>query len=333
MVKTIGSAQTVFDLSAPPCEGRDSAPGILAPSRESISYAVLRAGVDRAWISPAALRLVRGSRIAVALPDESDAAVAMLALMTWSTCAWLSPRLESDACRKLAGQLRIDTLAAAECEDGRLISAVHPGYDLFADFVPIGRTAHVPHFVGLAPAVRAQRIPKLVANARAHSRRLSFVSFGDGHFSGIAVLLLIADAHIQPLAAPYGRAVRMIADVVAGRIDMSLAPFAERANMSLRGHCAFSPLSARSTHRLRMISPRLTSRGSPEPRSKLGTVSSPRRVFPITSAYASATRCTGFGAGRVFKSASSISITNQYSMTPHNLPRQIDPTSKPSPVR
>jgi acyl-coenzyme A synthetase/AMP-(fatty) acid ligase len=54
---------------------RDSAPAILAPGKESLSYAALCEEIERAGTFLAALGLGRGGRIAISLPGGPEAAV------------------------------------------------------------------------------------------------------------------------------------------------------------------------------------------------------------------------------------------------------------------
>ncbi|MEO8305905.1 MAG: non-ribosomal peptide synthetase [Betaproteobacteria bacterium] len=143
-------AETLLDLLASQHKARGPAPAILAPGRDAISYAALHAGVNRAGDALALLGLGQGSRIAVALPDGVDAGLAMLAAMTWTTCAPLSPTLDHDAYTTSFAQLRIDALIAAEADDGAVVTAAR------AARLPIVRLcARPPHDVGFF-ALRAE---------------------------------------------------------------------------------------------------------------------------------------------------------------------------------
>jgi len=107
-------AGTMLELLTAQSEERGSAPAILAPGRSPLSYGALRFEVDRAGAALAAMGLGRGRRVALALADGPDTAVAILAAMTWATCAPLDPRLDLDACRELLASLRVEGLIAAE---------------------------------------------------------------------------------------------------------------------------------------------------------------------------------------------------------------------------
>jgi acyl-CoA synthetase (AMP-forming)/AMP-acid ligase II len=174
--------QTTLDLLALQHDARGSAPAILAPGREAISYAELFAGIDRAGDVLAALGFGRGHRIATAFADGPDAALAMLAAMTWATCAPLNRHLDRDTSTALFAQLRIDALIAAEGDDSlvteaaraarlpllRLSAAAGPGADLFAlnaesARAPVARTQPRPDDVALVTHTSGTTaVPKVV---------------------------------------------------------------------------------------------------------------------------------------------------------------------------
>jgi amino acid adenylation domain-containing protein len=106
---------TLRELFALQGRRRGAQPAILAPGRAAVSYAELARGIERAGAALGALGLGRGQRIATALPDGRDAGLAMLAAMTWSTCAPLDRRLDAATCANLFAQLGIDALIV---EDG-----------------------------------------------------------------------------------------------------------------------------------------------------------------------------------------------------------------------
>lgn len=114
--------QTLLDVLALDF-GHPDAPAILAPGREPLSRAALRAQVDAAGATLAALGYGRGNRIGVAIADGPDAAVAMLTAMIFATCAPLDPRLGATACRQAFEQLRLDALIAAEGDDSPIAAA------------------------------------------------------------------------------------------------------------------------------------------------------------------------------------------------------------------
>jgi tripartite-type tricarboxylate transporter receptor subunit TctC len=128
----------------------------------------------------------------------------------------------------LGGQSNLATVSAGEAA---------PRYDPLVDFAPIGRVAHVPYFIVVNAGVPARTIPELAAEARARPGQLTYVSFGEGTFSSIAFRMLAAATGVVLLEIPYKGASQAIADLVAGRVDMSLAPIA-----TVRQHAATGSL-------------------------------------------------------------------------------------------
>ena len=71
-----------------------------------LSYALLHGDVERFGASLARIGIGRGSRVATALPNGLETAVAMLGAMSFATCVPLDPSLDAAACRALLSALR-----------------------------------------------------------------------------------------------------------------------------------------------------------------------------------------------------------------------------------
>ncbi|HEY7942937.1 MAG TPA: non-ribosomal peptide synthetase, partial [Casimicrobiaceae bacterium] len=117
------SMDTVLQLLAFQAQTRGAAPAILAPHRPALAYRALYEQVENAGATLATIGLGRGCRIALALGNGPDTAVATLAMMSWSACAPLNPALRTDAGSALLSQLRIDALMAAEGDELPLVAA------------------------------------------------------------------------------------------------------------------------------------------------------------------------------------------------------------------
>ncbi len=102
---------------------RGTAPAILAPGRAPLSYAALYQRLRRAGTTLAAMGVGRGSRVALALPDGPEAAVATVAAMSFAACAPLPPALDARAGASLLAQLRIDALIVAASHDPPIAAA------------------------------------------------------------------------------------------------------------------------------------------------------------------------------------------------------------------
>ena len=107
---------TILDVLEAEQARRGSAPAILAPGRDPLSYAALYHEIDRIGTTLATMGLGRHSRIAFALADAPEGAVTMLATMIWATAAPLGAGLDVDTCADLLAQLRIDAVMVQDGE-------------------------------------------------------------------------------------------------------------------------------------------------------------------------------------------------------------------------
>ncbi|MFQ3661443.1 MAG: acyl--CoA ligase [Chloroflexaceae bacterium] len=76
--------------------GAAGQPAILAPDRPPVSYAALRANVTALAAQLQALGLTRGDRVAMALPNGPEMAIAFLAAATAATAAPLNPKYRQE---------------------------------------------------------------------------------------------------------------------------------------------------------------------------------------------------------------------------------------------
>lgn len=116
-------AATVLDLLAMRGRRQPLAPAIVYADGRAVSYALLHRTIERAGASLAALGIGRSSRVATALPNGSDAAVAELAVMSWATCVPIDPSIETSACTALLLALKVDALVARAGDDSPAIAA------------------------------------------------------------------------------------------------------------------------------------------------------------------------------------------------------------------
>lgn len=98
-------------------------------------------------------------------------------------------------------------------------------YDPSRDFAPIGRIARTPFFIVTNAGVPAKTLPELVAYAKAHPGKLTYISYGDGSVSRVAFDWLETAAGIDLLEIPYKGSAPATADLLAGRVDMGLYDF------------------------------------------------------------------------------------------------------------
>jgi tripartite-type tricarboxylate transporter receptor subunit TctC len=96
------------------------------------------------------------------------------------------------------------------------------GYDLEADFVPIGMISHVPHIVVAGPGkVSAKTFSELVTYVRANPGTVSYASGGAGTVQHLAgeLFKVLTKTRIQHV--PYRGSGPMGQDLIAGHVDMA----------------------------------------------------------------------------------------------------------------
>ena len=120
---TIPEPHTILEVLAAQKARRGSAPAILAPDRDSLSYAALHEQIERAGTMLASMGLGRGSRVAISLASGPEAAVTMLATMIWASAAPLGFGLGFDDCADLLARLRIDAVIVPDGENSPLVEA------------------------------------------------------------------------------------------------------------------------------------------------------------------------------------------------------------------
>ncbi|HJU22015.1 MAG TPA: non-ribosomal peptide synthetase [Casimicrobiaceae bacterium] len=105
---------TLAFLIAQHARERPEATALLAPGREPLSYAGLVEAMDDVGATLARAGFGRGSRIATALDNGPETAVAMLGVMSYATCVPLNPDGAEQRLPALCRRLRLDALIVAE---------------------------------------------------------------------------------------------------------------------------------------------------------------------------------------------------------------------------
>jgi len=116
------------------------------------------------------------------------------------------------------------TLLLANSSNMAIAPALDPAlrYDPIADFAPIARLIDVPFVVVVNSAVPVKSMPELVAHARAHPGRVTYLSFGEGTVTHMAFESLKAAAGIDVVEVGYKTYAQAIPDLVTGRVDLCL---------------------------------------------------------------------------------------------------------------
>ncbi len=114
---------TFIDLIGAHARDRGGAASLRARGRPPLTYRALHARILDVGATLAALGVGRGSRVALALPDGSELAAAILATMCWATCAPLRRDFDADLATDLLARLRIDALIVPVEPDIGLVTA------------------------------------------------------------------------------------------------------------------------------------------------------------------------------------------------------------------
>jgi len=125
---------TFLDLAGSHARNRGAAVSLRARGRPPLRYDALYVQILRVGATLAALGVGRGNRVALALPDGSELAAAILATMCWATCAPLRRDFAADVAMDLLARLRIDALIVpAEPVVKTEPRRVSPGRNVFSN--------------------------------------------------------------------------------------------------------------------------------------------------------------------------------------------------------
>jgi tripartite-type tricarboxylate transporter receptor subunit TctC len=95
-------------------------------------------------------------------------------------------------------------------------------YDFEKDFEPITVVAYVPNIVIVHPSVPAKTIGELLAYIRANPGKVNYGSAGIGSTEHMSGELLSAMANLKMVHVPYKGGAPMMADLIAGHIEMAV---------------------------------------------------------------------------------------------------------------
>jgi len=97
-------------------------------------------------------------------------------------------------------------------------------YDAVRDFSPVAGIAAMPHVLVVRKEFQATSLGQLVAMAKAKPGSLTFGSTGNGSGAHLAGELFKTKAGIDMLHVPFKGLAPMTTELLAGRIDFSIAP-------------------------------------------------------------------------------------------------------------
>jgi len=97
-------------------------------------------------------------------------------------------------------------------------------FDAVKDFSPVAGVAAMPHVLVVRKDFEAKSVGEVVAMAKAKPGALTFGSMGNGSGAHLAGELFRTKAGIDMLHVPYKGLAPMTTELLAGRVDLSIAP-------------------------------------------------------------------------------------------------------------
>ena len=97
-------------------------------------------------------------------------------------------------------------------------------YDTAKDFAGITTTVSVPAVLVVGPGLGAKSVKDLVAMAKAKPGQVTFSSAGIGSATQFSAELFVSLAGLNVIHVPYKSVPEQIAEVMAGRVNFTLAP-------------------------------------------------------------------------------------------------------------
>ncbi len=98
------------------------------------------------------------------------------------------------------------------------------GYDLLRDFTPISLLETSPFALVANASLPAKSVQELIAHARSHPGKLSYVTLGAGQMPYWSVVVFNSMAGIHAVEVAYKSPADAMLDIIAGRVDYFIAP-------------------------------------------------------------------------------------------------------------
>jgi len=105
------------------------------------------------------------------------------------------------------------------------------GYDTLRDFAGITMTANAAYYLVVPPSLEARSVKELIALAKARPGQLNFTSAGSGSSTHFAGEMFKHSAGIDIVHVPHKGIPEALTDVIAGRIQVFMAPFGASAGL------------------------------------------------------------------------------------------------------
>jgi len=206
---------TLSQLLAASVRGHPEAVALVGPGKRALTYGGLGRKIDAIAAGLAAAGFGRGSRIGIALHDETDFAIVLLAVCSTATCAPLNAALDEDALVRLLVGMRIDALIVPE---GRGSPAVRAARRTPVTLIALRESLGDPG-----------RNPELVAEATRES-----VPVDPPLLDDIALLMHTSGTTGAPKVVPWQQ--WRVAETVRNRVELSRIDASDRCLIAFPLH-------------------------------------------------------------------------------------------------
>lgn len=105
------------------------------------------------------------------------------------------------------------------------------GYDTLKDFAGITMTANAAYYLVVPPSLEAKTVKELIALAKTKPGQLNFTSAGSGSSTHFAGEMFKYSAGIDIVHVPHKGIPEALTDMMAGRIQIFMAPFGASAGL------------------------------------------------------------------------------------------------------
>jgi len=105
------------------------------------------------------------------------------------------------------------------------------GYDTLKDFASITMTANAAYYLVVPPSLEVRTVKDLIALAKARPGQLNFTSAGTGSATHFGAEMFKHSAGIDIVHVPHKGIPEALTDMMAGRIQIFMAPFGSTAGL------------------------------------------------------------------------------------------------------
>jgi tripartite-type tricarboxylate transporter receptor subunit TctC len=207
--------------------------------------ALLAGAATLAAVQPAVAQTFPSRTITVVVPYPPGGPIDTLARLTQEAAADLGQTIVVENRPGGSGIIGSQAVARAEPDGHMLVLGTNQThatnqslikncpYDAVRDFAPVAGVAAMPHVLVVGQNVKAQSVGEMVAMAKAQPGKLTYGSTGNGSGAHLATELFKTRAGIDMLHVPFKGLAPMTTEMLAGRIDASIAPLPGLINQQI----------------------------------------------------------------------------------------------------